>query len=48
MDNQSVIKFTYEIGYNKLLSLDVNIKIDNDLFKTSVHKKLTNTGCYGG
>ena len=44
MENQSVFNFIYEIGYNKLPFLDVNIKIHNDLFETSVHKKLTSTG----
>ena len=44
MENQSVLKFTYEIGYDKLPFLDVSIKINNDHFQTSVFKKLTNTG----
>ena len=44
MENQSVLKFTYEIGYDKLPFFDVSIKINNDHFQTSVFKKLTNTG----
>ena len=32
MENQSVLKFTYEIGYDKLSFLDVSIKINNDHF----------------
>ena len=39
-----VLKFTYEIGYNNLAFLDVNVKIHNERFQTSVHIKPTNSG----
>ena len=44
MMNKSVLKFTYEIGYDKLAFSDVNIKINNELFQTSVQVKPTNSG----
>ena len=44
MEAQSVLKFTYEIGYDRLSFLDVNIKFDDDICQTSVHIKPSNTG----
>ena len=44
MERKSVLKFTYEIGYNNLAFLDVNVKIHNERFQTSVHTKPTNSG----
>ena len=44
MERKSVLKFTYEIGYNNLAFLDVNVKIHNERFQTSVHTTPTNSG----
>ena len=44
MMSKSVLKFTYEIGYDKLAFSDVNIKINNELFQASVQVKPTNSG----
>ena len=34
MEAQSVLKFTYEIGYDRLSLLDVDIKFDDDICQT--------------
>ena len=44
METQSVLKFAYEIGYDRLSFFDVNTKFDNDKWQTSVLIKLSNTG----
>ena len=36
---QSILKFIYEIGHDRLSFLDVNIKFDDDICQTSVHIK---------
>ena len=38
------LKFTTEIGHNKLPFLDVSVEIQGDSFIRSVHRKLTHTG----
>lgn len=44
MEERSVLKFTHEIGFNKLPFLDVQIESINGKFETSVFTKLTNSG----
>lgn len=43
-DPQSVLKFTHEIGFNKLSFLDVNIEVNDHTFETSVYVKETSSG----
>ena len=44
-ENQSILKFTYEIEENKKISfLDVNVRKSGDRLHTAVHVKSTNTG----
>lgn len=42
--DNSVLNFTHEIGFNKLPFLDVLIEFNNDNINTSVYTKITNTG----
>jgi hypothetical protein len=44
LENNSVLKFTHEIGHNKLPFLDVDIETKNGKFETKVHTKTTNAG----
>jgi len=44
LQQKSVLKFSYEIGFNKLPFLDVNIEIISGKFITSVHTKDTSSG----
>jgi hypothetical protein len=44
LENESVLKFTREIGNNKLPFLDVDITVNNDRIETSVYVKRTNSG----
>ena len=43
-NNNSVLNFTHEVGYDKLPFLDVLIEFNNDNINTSVYTKITNTG----
>jgi hypothetical protein len=43
-ENNSVLKFTHEIGNNKLPFLDVEIELNNRKFESKVYTKPTNTG----
>ena len=45
MENQSVLKFTYELSVNnKIPFLDILISNDNGILKTTVYRKATNVG----